>query len=150
MQPQTKTANTNASIARAYLSANQAGFVPLIAARVNFDAISFDLLDEFDEVTNHRFQPKRAGYYYIRGQIAFVTMPVTLIEARLVLNGVTTLARGILQIANINEHYCATAAFEYLTPNDFVELYAMYNGVMGANSVRGTSISTQFFAFRVS
>ena len=74
-------------IFRAYLSSNQA-IGASIETLVQFDTEDFDPLNEYDNVTNFRYNPQREGYYLIVAQIGYTGVSdVAKVETRIRKNG---------------------------------------------------------------
>jgi hypothetical protein len=54
----------------AYLSANQTGLSSGVYTKVNFNAVDFDTDSDYDNSTNYRFTPSKAGYYQYSVNVA--------------------------------------------------------------------------------
>lgn len=145
----TKTKPSYTTHVRAYRTGLQAGFLPLVYARINFNTINYDLLNEFDETVNFRFQPSHAGYYELFAQTGFTAAPLTMTGLEFVGVGAFIYAGAEKNINHTVPTYFSIYDVEYLTPNDYVEVYAAYNGVPAGNSIFGGRAITFFTVNRL-
>ena len=98
--------------------------------KVQFDSESFDVLNEYDNVTNYRFTASKAGYYYVTGTI-YLRLYTTgnLAELKLMKNGATDLnivRNGAVESSGA-EFSLAISDIISLSANDYLEWFAWQN-----------------------
>lgn len=98
--------------------------------KLTFTAETYDVLNEFDYATNHRFKAAANGYYHISASTAAKYLAAgTVIMIRFVKNGAEVVHLvGSGQASNIledgNYTYAGVSADVYLAANDYIEVEA--------------------------
>lgn len=139
----TGTASVSSATVKGYTTINGVGAVPAISVRrdssnqtvtsgvatkVQFNFKNYDNTGAFDNATNYRFQPTKAGYYHIASQLACGTS-VTQLALMIYLNGAEQ-KRGT-QTGSLGATFVAGDL--YLNGStDYVEIYANLTGVTPA------------------
>lgn len=136
-----------ASKFQVYLGALQ--LIPnAVNTQINFGAVQFDDLNEYDEVVAYQFQPLQAGYYYFEAGLQFAGM----------VGGVNYAIFLMVNLATINLQFRVTVGgvvpmayvtrFWYLIPTDVVWVQA-YQASGGGVNLNVANVSTWFEGFRV-
>jgi hypothetical protein len=116
------------------------------------DTEEFDTNGNYDNTTNHRFQPTVPGYYQINGQIFFgTTSSLTTAFTLIYKNGVRFKDGNYLQINLSVAAFITANALIYLNgTTDYVELYglALGTGTLSFGANAGTLSYFQGFLVR--
>lgn len=123
---------------QAYLGAVQ--LIPSgVGTRVNFNAVQFDPLNEYDEAILYQFTPLEAGYYYLEAGLQFQAMLggiIYSIALNVNVNNLNTQLRqtiaGVLPMAYVSRFY-------YLIPTDVVWIQAYQVSGAGVNLSAGNT-----------
>lgn len=131
----------------AYLSFNQ----PInsgVATHINWDTLAFDLLNEYDEVTNYEFVAHNHGYYFfIAGLLIVGLAGGDLTQLLLYHNGALVATNYFQNVGGIAEPQQLYKMLE-LNPNDTVHIEAWHNN--GAPLlIAGNPSYAYFQGFRV-
>src|SRR4030042_30099 len=109
-----------------------------IWTKVQLNAESYDIQDEFDSTTNHRFVAKTAGTYLVIGAIYLDWLLDAKSAFAYIYKNGASLA-GNQEIMGVNTDcmvQCATAV--QLAINDYLELYVFHNKGSDSNVVAGS------------
>ncbi|WP_149163338.1 hypothetical protein [Azospirillum brasilense] len=126
---------------------DQTGVPSATSTKINFNTTDFNVGNGFD-TTNHWFKPHSAGYYRVRGQIAFSANLGTSFLALLSKNG-SSASRTVSSSGVTAMHTCAADEVFYLNGStDKVEMYAIQNNGAPAN-INGQVEFTYLIAHRI-
>jgi hypothetical protein len=112
---------------------NDAQIIPTTAyTRIQYNNEVFDTLNEYDNVTNHRFTAKNAGYYDVKASV-FTTNAVWTADQIVLLaiykNGVlySNLERKEIEASGTFYMKVAGSDMVYLNVNDYIEIFFNHN-----------------------
>ena len=132
----------------AYLAADQTGIAQATFTKVEFNAVKFDTLDEFDITTNHRFIAKSSGYYMVTGSVRWNSLDDgDYITIAIYVNGSsvslvhTELGGGTTPRYNSNK-------LVYLEVDDYIELWTRH-GYTGNRDIDSEQQGTYLTIHRV-
>ena len=97
--------------------------------KILLDTEDYDTQNEFDEVTNHRFTAKKAGYYFVVGQARYVTvnLPQTACYADVRKNGGESITMTFEYSGNGVEMGAICIHIFQIAVNDYLELWTWQN-----------------------
>lgn len=119
---------------RVYLSTNQVDLTDTVWTKILVNTKSYDLGENFDNVTNYRFDVPVSGLYAIWGKVDFVNVAANKhYGVALYVNGSAVMHR-YAHVSGTAQEVDANAYDEqFLKKGDYVELYAQSNA--GVNTV---------------
>ena len=130
----------------AYLSSDQ-NLSNNTATKLQIDTEDFDTDSCYDNSSNYRFTPTKAGKYYVYGSTrSGATFDYNELDLMIRLNG-TNIAHGGMR----NEHTPYLKVFTMINMNgssDYVELFGFQNSG-GTHAFRGNADRTYFGAYRI-
>ncbi|RLI42029.1 hypothetical protein DRO69_10845 [Candidatus Bathyarchaeota archaeon] len=115
---------------RAYRSGSNQDVGAGASAKVQFNGVSYDEHNEFDEATNYRFTATKAGYYLVQACITYDgTADQVMFSAEIFKNGSRkALARN--HASGTSSLSIVLTDVVYLAAGDYIEIYS-YNGHTG-------------------
>jgi len=113
--------------------------------KVMFQVKEFDTNNNFDNVTNYRFQPTVAGYYQVSSAITYSSSATSSWIISIFKNG-NEFKRGITE-GTVSNPSITVGALIYLNgTTDYIELYT-YQTSGGSVNLFGSQVLTYFQAF---
>ena len=100
--------------------------------KVAFNAKTYDVLSEFDEVTNYRFTAKKAGYYLIHCQLGFHTLVAGGSYALRIHKGGSEITEHYFYAPNADYYTATCSDIVYLNAGNYIEIFAENNTVKTA------------------
>jgi len=115
------------SRAAAHLSVNQ-DILTGTWTKINLNVVDYDEQGEFDPTTNYRFTAKKAGYYFVVGQVRYVVADLaqTACYADVRKNGVESIPM-LFQYEGTVEMGAICIHIFQLAVNDYLELWTYHN-----------------------
>lgn len=116
-----------------------------VYTKISLQSEDYDVGGCFDNVTNYRFQPTVAGYYFIHGQVTFAAAAISLRIAAIYKNGNPMGQQTFSINANSGDYFSvANAISVYMNgTTDYVELFGYQSSggsldaLPGLSSLRG-------------
>ena len=137
-------AATSGPAFRAFRNTSQQAFNQATWTKVQLNGEDFDTDNCFDNTTNYRFTPNKAGYYSFQGIVFISKTGQSQTQASIYKNG--TQANHFYNLVNTST-FILTGGSALLYMNgttDYVELYVYDNDPSGRNIVNGSSEGTVF------
>ena len=126
---------------------NQTGLTGGAFNKIQFTTEAFDTDNIFDSTTNYRYQPTKAGYYFIGLRINAVATATDQPEAAIYLNG-AIVAAGTYSNASATGAFSQASDFVFLNgSSDYIEGYVYLPATITVLS--GAVTSTRMFGWRV-
>jgi hypothetical protein len=133
----------------AYLPSNQ-NISTNTWTKINLAAEDYDEQGEFDITTNYRFTAKKAGYYFVVGQVRYVTanLPQTACYGDARKNGAESITMTFEYQGNGVEMGAICIHIFQLAVNDYLELWTWQNS--GATQVaRGYALCNRICIYKI-
>ncbi len=128
--------------ARAYLAANQADISDDTWTKVTLDTETYDIGNDFDNVTNYRFAAPVAGYYQVNALLTWTNIVADKqYLVAIYLNG-TEVASQHSQSSHTSSIGGSISDVIYLTAAQYLELYAYTDAGVGTTDLLGGSTVT--------
>ncbi|MBP2226872.1 hypothetical protein J2847_000139 [Azospirillum agricola] len=122
----------------------QSGITSNVWAKVELSATDFNVGDAFDTSTS-RFQPAKAGYYLLHGQVMMNCNIGGSLYAGLFINGgIIVQCRALTPISTLT-YAAATTIAHFNGSTDYAELHVL-NTIVTNGVLDGTSVATFFTA----
>ena len=118
--------------------------------KVDLNVEDYDEQGEFDSATNHRFTAKKAGYYFVVGQVRYVgitNLPQTACYADVRKNGIESIPM-IFEYSGTVEMGAICIHIFQLTANDYLELWT-YQNSGSTIAVRGSALYNRMCIYKI-
>ena len=137
------------SRAAARLSANQ-NIPPNTWTKILLDVEDYDEQGEFDVATNHRFTAKTGGFYFVVGQVRYVTadLPQTACYADVRKNSAESITMTFEYQGNGVEMGAICIHIFQLAVNDYLELWTWQNSG-SARYARGYALCNRLCIYKI-
>jgi len=127
--------------AKGYKSASDQTIAHNTTTKVVLDGEEFDVLEEFDPITNYRFTTTVAGYYLFIGSCYyFPTVDQKVYTCRIHKNNVVYQV-GAITSSGTGDIIIPSIGIVKLSVNDYLELYTYQNSGGNATLIKGKEVT---------
>ena len=140
-------ANRNIPMFRAYMGSAQT-IATSTVTKVQFNTKSFDTKSWYDNTTNYRYTPLKAGKYLVTARLIFNNNNLSSRDLYIHKNGVSVAQQGIHNPNTYLLTNVVTSLIEMNGSTDYLEVFAAQNTGGNANTFTGIS-ATEFSAIYI-